>query len=179
MASRRRKSRRRRRLRCDHRDGAIRHCDRQGNGRSDLCASVLVSRRDWRRARYPAFLPLDRPRARLRPQTGPLHREDPIGFDGDTNLYAYVSNDPVNLIDPDGTFAILPILAGGLRGAEVGITAHDINKLLHGCGNALDLGLEGRSFSGRRRVGAFPTARSLWSASRGCRWRRRFARLLR
>jgi RHS repeat-associated protein len=29
--------------------------------------------------------------------------EDPIGFDGgDTNLYAYVGNDPVNFIDPHG-----------------------------------------------------------------------------
>ncbi|MBL7047939.1 MAG: hypothetical protein ISR96_00215 [Nitrospira sp.] len=33
--------------------------------------------------------------------------EDPIGFDGrDVNLYAYVGNNPVNAIDPDGRWAI-------------------------------------------------------------------------
>ena len=38
--------------------------------------------------------------------------EDPIGFAGeDVNLYAYVGNDPVNAIDPDGRFAIvLPLI---------------------------------------------------------------------
>jgi RHS repeat-associated protein len=35
--------------------------------------------------------------------------KDPIGFSGgDTNLYGYVLNDPVNYIDPDGTQSIDP-----------------------------------------------------------------------
>lgn len=37
------------------------------------------------------------------PQTGRWTAKDPIRFDGgDTNIYAYVSNDPVNYIDPEG-----------------------------------------------------------------------------
>ncbi|MEX0729917.1 MAG: RHS repeat-associated core domain-containing protein, partial [Aquisalimonadaceae bacterium] len=37
------------------------------------------------------------------PQTGRWSAKDPIGFaGGDTNLYGYVLNDPVNLIDPEG-----------------------------------------------------------------------------
>ena len=37
------------------------------------------------------------------PQAGRFVTKDPIGFgSGDVNLYAYVENSPVNLIDPDG-----------------------------------------------------------------------------
>lgn len=38
------------------------------------------------------------------PHTGRFTTKDPIGFaGGDTNLYVYVLNDPINLIDPMGT----------------------------------------------------------------------------
>jgi len=38
------------------------------------------------------------------PSTGRWTAKDPTLFDGgDTNLYAYVSNDPVNATDPEGT----------------------------------------------------------------------------
>jgi len=40
------------------------------------------------------------------PQVGRFISEDPIGFEGgDVNLYAYVGNNPVNLIDPNGELA--------------------------------------------------------------------------
>jgi RHS repeat-associated protein len=42
------------------------------------------------------------------PNTGRWTAKDPIGFaGGDTDLYGYVANDPVNWIDPDGLYKFL------------------------------------------------------------------------
>ncbi len=47
------------------------------------------------------------------PETGRWTAKDPILFaGGDTDLYGYCLNDPVNLVDPTGKFAWLPALAG-------------------------------------------------------------------
>lgn len=45
------------------------------------------------------------------PETGRYITADPIGLGGGINLYAYVSNDPTNLFDPDGKSATA--IAGG------------------------------------------------------------------
>jgi RHS repeat-associated protein len=50
--------------------------------------------------------------------TGRFSAKDPIGLSGeDANLYRYVRNNPINLIDPEGTFAFLayPLLVTGIR----------------------------------------------------------------
>ncbi len=46
------------------------------------------------------------------PYTGRWTSKDPILFDGgDTNLYGYVLNDPINFVDPDGLAPVCPDLA--------------------------------------------------------------------
>jgi RHS repeat-associated protein len=45
------------------------------------------------------------------PETGRWTAKDPIAFaGGDPNLYAYVLNDPINLVDQDGRIAFIPAL---------------------------------------------------------------------
>ena len=55
------------------------------------------------------------------PEVGRWLSKDPIRFNGgDTNLYGYVLQDPVNLIDPDGKNPLLIPIATGAVGAIVG-----------------------------------------------------------
>lgn len=75
--------------------------------------------------------------------TGRWTAKDPILFDGgDTNLYGYVVNDPVNFIDPDGEIVIAPFVAGALAGAGLELGA----QLLANGGNpgCVDLGAVAR-----------------------------------
>ncbi|MBK9041548.1 MAG: hypothetical protein IPL83_20750 [Bdellovibrionales bacterium] len=52
------------------------------------------------------------------PTVGRWTSKDPIGFNGgDTNLYGYVINDPINFIDPDGEH---PVLVGAAIGVFFG-----------------------------------------------------------
>ncbi len=64
------------------------------------------------------------------PDTGRWTSKDPIGFaGGDTDLFGYVRNDPVNLIDPTGEFgisgAVLGIALGASSGLASGIASGD------------------------------------------------------
>jgi RHS repeat-associated protein len=49
------------------------------------------------------------------PNLGRFLQTDPAGLSGGTNLYAYVGNDPVNLLDPLGLCATDASLASGVR----------------------------------------------------------------
>jgi RHS repeat-associated protein len=45
---------------------------------------------------------------------------DPVGFNaGDSNLYRYVQNTPVNAVDPNGEFPVLTLIAVGLIGGAL------------------------------------------------------------
>lgn len=67
------------------------------------------------------------------PSIGRWLSKDPIGFGGgDTNLYGYVANDPVNLTDPSGK---CPLCAVGIAvgtGAAVGGVSNFVGTLLAG-----------------------------------------------
>ncbi|MCU0674424.1 MAG: RHS repeat-associated core domain-containing protein, partial [Myxococcota bacterium] len=52
--------------------------------------------------------------------------KDPILIaGGDTNLYAYVTGDPVNFVDPTGNNPMILILAGGLTGGVAGFVGSE------------------------------------------------------
>lgn len=70
------------------------------------------------------------------PNVGRFISEDPIGFEGgETNLFAYVGNQPINRIDPSGEAGITIGLEGAVAlfgfGGQAGIygnVSHDLKK---------------------------------------------------
>ena len=70
------------------------------------------------------------------PNVGRWLQRDPIKFQGgDTNLYAYVGNDPVNYVDPTGLWAIqlgfnfsgFIFTGGGSFGGGIGISCNGLS----------------------------------------------------
>jgi len=81
------------------------------------------------------------------PSTGRFSNEDPIGFKGGTDFYAYVANSPIDWIDPTGLFAELicepiPSTRGGWKYAFPMFLAHPLHCFIHVKCDGYDVTLE-------------------------------------
>nr|MDA3934219.1 RHS repeat-associated core domain-containing protein [Gammaproteobacteria bacterium] len=103
------------------------------------------------------------------PETGRWTAKDPIKFaGGDPNLYGYVLNDPVNLVDPLGLFCLsestINIIAAGAGGATAGAFSGGLGGALFGA--AIGAGIEFAS-QGLATEGSGPTIAGIAGAAGG------------
>jgi RHS repeat-associated protein len=85
------------------------------------------------------------------PALGRFLQTDPVGYQSDLNLYAYVGNDPVNLTDPTGTIGFNFATAGigaVIGGVSAGITAYGNGANLSDIAVATDIGIVSGATSG-------------------------------
>lgn len=74
-----------------------------------------------------------------KPTWGRFVQVDPIGYSGGVNLYAYVGNDPLNLIDPRGLEAAGRLPSGALAGGSVALPGFGTGGI-SGVGGAIGYG---------------------------------------